>query len=93
MKNNDVPKKSFFDIVLENSHRTPKAEENKVQTPKPNPTFLLGLVAGLFFFSFFLYLGLDVLTHKVSTFPSFTYFDTIKMYIGFWVLINLIKRK
>jgi hypothetical protein len=93
MKNNEIPKRSFFDIVLENTHKTKDKKDEKIPDPKPNPLFLLGLLASPLFFSIFIYLGLDVLSHKIVNFPSFSYFDSVKMYIGSWVIINLFKRK
>lgn len=94
MKNNDHSRKTLFDIVLQNSNVKQKEESPQSQpTPKPSPFFLLGLIAGFFIYALFIYWGLGVLESKISNFPHFSYFDSLKLYAASWVIFNLIRKK
>lgn len=90
---NEIPKRSFFDLMLENTQSKLKEKEEK-QPNRPNPIFtFLGFIAAPLFFAVFVYFGLDVISKKVTTFPHFSYFDALKLYLGAWVVSSLLKKR
>jgi hypothetical protein len=94
MKSNDQPRKTLFDIVMQNSSVKQKEEPTPAQTsPKASPFFILGLIAGFFVNALFLYLGLGVLSAKIDNFPAFSYIDSLKLYTAAWVILSLIRKK
>lgn len=89
---NEIPKRSFVDLMLQNSESKLREKEEKQQS-KPNPLNALGFIIAPFFFSLLVYFGLDVLENKVASFPHFSYFDALKLYLCAWVVSSLFKRK
>lgn len=93
MKKNDLPKNGLFDIVMQNSNVKQKEEPTPQSDSKTSPFFILGLILGFFFNSFLIYLGLEVLENRISNFPSFSYIDSVLLYMAGWAVSGLVKKK
>ena len=95
MNRNSLPRKNLFDIVLENSKTQAKIKEPSTDESAPaKPNFLaaIGFLSAPFFYAFVLYLALSTISKKFSI-QDFTYWETLKLYLGVWVLSALFKRK
>jgi len=95
MNRNSLPRKNLFDIVLENSKTQAKVKETSSDEKTPsNPNFLaaIGFLSAPFFYALVLYLALSTVSKKFSI-QDFTYWETLKLYLGIWVISALFKRK
>lgn len=90
MKPNEQPRKSFFDMVIENS----KLKEKKPSTPTTPPAkgvaHTIGWIAGFFLFGLVLHLAVSVLAQK-TILPAFSYIEVLKLYAGVIVIRRIFK--
>jgi hypothetical protein len=95
MNNNELPKKTFFDIIVENSRvkTTEPAETTTKKQEKSNDGLaVLGFLIAPFVYAAAFYLLASVLAEKFST-PHFSYWDSMKVYIGFFAISTLFNFK
>jgi hypothetical protein len=93
MKPNEQPKKTFFDMVIENSKLKEKKPTgpSSPNTPAPKSiVFWIGWLAGFFLLGLVIHLSVSVLTQK-SILPVFSYIEILKLYAGALVLKRIFK--
>lgn len=94
MKPNEQPRKTFFDMVIENSKLKAGAGEEKKPAQSNRPTrgliFWIGWLAGFFLFGLVLHLSVSVIAQK-TTMPAFSYIEVLKLYAGALVIKRIFK--
>ena len=88
MNQDGIPRKSFFDMIMENkSYATKKPDSSVPSKEQSNALPFLGSILRPFIHAFFLFLTLNVMAGKFSC-PTFSYFESLEVYFGVWCVIR-----
>jgi hypothetical protein len=99
MNRNELKKKSFFDLVVDNAKNktqeaatTPTDSTPKEKPKAPNIFTILGFISAPFIFALLLKIGLNTILNKFHLLP-FTYWETLNVFIGLWAIGRILKLK
>lgn len=90
MKPNEPQRKSFFDIVLENSKMRDDKKNQPTSSQTRGLTFWIGWAIGFLLLGLVIHLAVAVCSTKLG-WPSFSYIEILKLYAAAIVIRKLFK--